>query len=133
MLILTSLIGSSLLAVAPASVQAPVPEHLELLCTVTEEVSVANSNLSVEWRGGATFTRQYRFSGGKLYLTPTGAGREEYFYGDVILVEYLRYTSGYKTVVFSDGGFSSATSVHVDQYPFDTRMTSLRCDRHVSQ
>ena len=68
-------------------------------------------------------TDMYRFRRSKLYLS--SADREEYFYGDVAQVDPLRFTSGYKTILFSDSTFRRAIVVHVDDVA--TRILRVRC------
>ena len=100
-----------------------------LTCVGTEEVTVSAEDRTV--RRSTRPDVVYRFADAKLFIT--NGDRPEYLYGDVRQIEFERYASSYKTIVFPDRGIPvgpqrsprDAISTHVDEY--ETRVTFLRC------
>ena len=64
----------------------------DLVCEAGSELQVFNDNLSVSKYESDVL---YRFSEGKLYLSSDE--REEYLYGELTEVAFLRYVSGNKS------------------------------------
>ena len=92
----------------------------DLVCTSEKFISISNLNLS---SGISASNSLYRFSHGSLYLS--SESREEYLYGEVEEVEYLRYVTGNKTIIFEDSSFLRAVSSHFDKP--ETTVMNLRC------
>ena len=69
----------------------------DLACTSEKFISIFNINLNSDISASNTL---YRFSDGSLFLS--SESREEYLYGEVEEVEYLRYVTGNKTIIFND-------------------------------
>ena len=101
-----------------------------LTCQTLDEVVVTH--------GGTLSVRQskpsvlYRITDGKLYLS--SPSRDEYLYGDVVEIDYRRFTVGYKTIVTlrpyktdtTDEKFYEAmVDVHTDS--FETTVRRLHC------
>lgn len=49
----------------------------------------------------------------KLYVVSAGRG-QEYYYGDVSELDYLRYSAGNKTLIFKNSEFTAAIVIHAD-------------------
>lgn len=102
---------------SPAAIRNSV-----LVCRSDGELNVDPFSLT-----SRTFENRdlYRFAQGSLYLSsPT---REEYRYNDVVEANYLRWTSGYKTIVWQDETFRTGVSVHIEPEG-DARVLPLNCN-----
>jgi hypothetical protein len=101
-----------------SSVMAELPPNL--VCEAGREVQILNGGFTInEYESDV----MYRFSEGSLFISsPT---YDEYLYGDLTEIEYLRYTAGYKSIIFQNSEFNQATSVHFDE--IETRVLQLRC------
>ena len=102
------------------SVAADAEMPPDLVCTSESEVKVLNASLDSHFLEIETL---YRFSDGSLYLSTES--REKYLYGELEETEYLRYVTGYKTIIFDDSSFLRSVSSHFDE--LETRVTKLRC------
>ena len=92
----------------------------DLVCQVVAEEQIDNKSLST-----TTYDSKglYKFSKDKLYLS--SPDRDEYEYGEINEVEYLRYNVGYKTIIFNSDKFKNAVVVHFDKY--ETRVLQISC------
>ena len=103
------------------SVAANAATPPDLVCTSEKSISISNLNLISSDISASNSL--YRFSHGSLYLS--FESREEYLYGEVEEVEYLRYVTGNKTIIFKDSSFLRAVSSHFDKS--ETTVMNLRC------
>ena len=95
----------------------------DLVCQTLEEVSVVHGGSLPSQHGNSEVV--YRFSEGKLYLS--SPGEDEYLYGDLTWVEPMRFTSGFKTILFRSEVFDTAIDVHTDN--IGTNVRRLHCVR----
>ena len=92
-----------------------------LVCQTLEEVTVTHSE-SFPTRHSKT-PDLYRIADGNLYMSSPGS--DEYLYGELIEADWLRYTSGFKTIIFLTDKYDNATEVHTDSQ--GTRVRRLHC------
>jgi len=92
----------------------------DLVCQVVAEEQIDNNSLSTTTYDSNDL---YKFSENKLYLS--SPDRDEYQYGEIKEMEYLRYVSGYKTIIFNSDKYKKAVVVHFDKY--ETRVIQLSC------
>ena len=97
-----------LLVTAQAAISDVIPD---LVCQEIKSKSIGLESLSSLEELKAK--NLYKFKNGQLFLS--SLDREEYLYGKVTEIEFGRYSSGYKTIVFSSKNFSAATVSHHDQ------------------
>mgnify|MGYP004235098269 CR=1 FL=1 len=92
----------------------------DLVCTSESEFQFFNTSLDSRVVENGTL---YRFSKGSLYLS--SESREEYLYGELEEMEYLRYVTGHKTIIFNDSSFLRAVTSHFNETY--TRVIKLHC------
>lgn len=102
-------------------VRAIAQELPELVCQTLEEVTIVHID-SLPTRHTKT-PDLYRIAGGKLFMSSLGG--DEYLYGDLKTADWLRFTSGYKTIIFSSEKYDVAVEVHTDSQ--STRIRRLHC------
>jgi hypothetical protein len=67
----------------------------------------------------------YRFKSGKLFLS--SPDRSEYLYNTVTEVEFMRFVSGHKTILFHDSKFERATFIHANTD--EVRVSNASCTK----
>ena len=111
-----------LITLAGPAMASQVPD---LICSETKSVQIESKALSAQSDGTDTI---YRFKSGSLHLKPSD--RDEYLYNKVVEIEFGRYSSGHKTIIFdsiNSNNFESAIVVHANST--EVRVTRLLCIR----
>jgi hypothetical protein len=67
----------------------------------------------------------YRFKSSKLFLS--SPDRSEYLYNTVAEVEFMRFVSGHKTILFHGSKFDNATFIHANTD--EVRVSEASCTR----
>ena len=92
------------------------------MCQTIESIRIVHADALPEER--VDDWTIYRITDDKLYLSQTD--RPEYFYQDLVYVEPNRFSSGFKTILFSSN-FERAVDVHTDA--IETQVRRLHCVR----
>ena len=68
----------------------------------------------------------YRFFNDDFYIS--AVDRQEYLYGKLENIEYLRFNVGHKTIIFDSNNFDNALIVHTNND--EVRVSRIRCVRN---
>ncbi len=94
----------------------------DLVCQVESQRTVYHTTHGLE-TDVSTSSDMLRVKNGGLYINSPGA--DEYLYGDLRSIEWMRFQTGFKTLIFYDRGYTVGIEIHVDMV--STRVRRLRC------
>lgn len=104
------LIQGALSPRADAGTEAiPIPD---MVCQQVAYIYIPAQIMTTLGAGKGEVGDLYRIKNSELYIS--SPRREEYLYNKIEYVEYQRYISGHKTLVFLDREYTELISVHVN-------------------
>ena len=106
------------LVILSIDASADIPD---LECSVEYEAEHDNNTRKLRIK---KTTMSLRAEDQKLYIESAGRG-QEYFYGEISQLDYLRYSAGNKTLIFKNSNFTSAIVIHSDL--ISTRIADVLC------
>jgi hypothetical protein len=117
--ILATLVATLAVLIAGAALAQQLATVPNLICQLQRQTRIDPSTF-------ATPLETYRITNGKLYIS--SPDRAEYLYNEVREIEFGRYASGHKTLIFV-GDVTAGTSrmLAFHSHEFDIRVSEFSC------